>query len=472
MRRILLIVAVLLAALPARAAEEITRFHSRVTIHDDATITVTETIDVTVEGREIRRGILRDIPLTRSAPDGAQWRAPVSPVSVTMDGAAVRWSVEHPAEGLLRIRIGSPDILLGHGPHRYVLTYRSGAQVRPFPTHDELWWNVTGEDWTFPILRAEAEVSLPGGATVSRLAAYTGPRFTRESTAVMWGLGTARARVEALRTLAPGEGLTVVVAFPKGHVVFPPPGSEAAMPPPARILGLPAYGAMALAMVLLASVAGGLWWRFGKDPAGRPIMPRFSPPPGLPPASCRFIRTMRYDRETLAAGLLGLIAKRRLALLARHPDLVFARRDPADALPDAEAWASDEAERRLLGALPPGTFTASPATSSEDGGLHDARRALGDALDETYARSAFRTNRVLALLCAALAVALGVLLAQAPMPARSPEVVAALTMLERSVWSLFRTHTWHGMTFSFDIGFLILFVATGAALLLNRAGVL
>lgn len=51
MRLLAALLLALAATLPARAAEEITRFASAITVNPDSTITVTETITVTVEGR-------------------------------------------------------------------------------------------------------------------------------------------------------------------------------------------------------------------------------------------------------------------------------------------------------------------------------------------------------------------------------------------------------------------------------------
>ena len=46
----------------------------------------------------------------------------------------------------------------------YQLRYTTGRQIRFFPDHTELFWNVTGNDWSFPILSATARIALPGSA--------------------------------------------------------------------------------------------------------------------------------------------------------------------------------------------------------------------------------------------------------------------------------------------------------------------
>ena len=57
-------VLLLLAALPVQAEEVIRSFISDVTVDADGRLEVLETIVVRSEAREIRRGILRDFPIT------------------------------------------------------------------------------------------------------------------------------------------------------------------------------------------------------------------------------------------------------------------------------------------------------------------------------------------------------------------------------------------------------------------------
>lgn len=46
------------------ARERITNFSSELVINEDASLVVTETIEVVAQGRQIRRGIYRDFPTT------------------------------------------------------------------------------------------------------------------------------------------------------------------------------------------------------------------------------------------------------------------------------------------------------------------------------------------------------------------------------------------------------------------------
>ena len=69
------------AALSARGpAERILDYHSDITVEDDGTLQVTETITVNSTSNQIRHGIFRDFPTTYTDPNGNRY--------VVDDGAA------------------------------------------------------------------------------------------------------------------------------------------------------------------------------------------------------------------------------------------------------------------------------------------------------------------------------------------------------------------------------------------------
>ena len=73
MKRILFAFFVLVAALlPAAAEERIARFISDVNVQRNGDLLVTETIQIWAEGRQIKRGILRDFPTTYRRADGSR----------------------------------------------------------------------------------------------------------------------------------------------------------------------------------------------------------------------------------------------------------------------------------------------------------------------------------------------------------------------------------------------------------------
>ncbi|HEY5791635.1 MAG TPA: DUF2207 domain-containing protein, partial [Gammaproteobacteria bacterium] len=285
------------------ADERILDFTSEIEIRADASVTVSETLTVRAEGREIRRGIYRDFPTDYRDRAGNRVRVAFDVLQVLRDDRPEPWHSERTGDGV-RVYIGHKDRLLERGEYSYTLVYRTDRQLGFFADHDELYWNVTGDGWAFPIDAARALVRLPPGVpdTSVQLDAYTGPRGVRGRD-FRAGLDTlGRARIDTTRTLRPGEGLTIAVGWPKGFVHAPALEE--------RLGWLLSDNAD-----LLAGVAGGLlvlgwylfaWLRVGRDPEEGVVFPRYEPPAGFSPASLRFVRRMAYDQRAFSAALVNL----------------------------------------------------------------------------------------------------------------------------------------------------------------------
>jgi len=160
---------------PALGEERIISFDSDVTIAADGELTVTETIKVRAEGYAIKRGIYRDFPTVYEGRDGETHIVGFEVVEVLLGGKEENWFTENRSNGV-RVYIGEKDYFLPKGEYTYRLTYRTDRQIGFFEVFDELYWNVTGNGWVFPIDYARVTIHLPEGATVVRKAAYTGPQ--------------------------------------------------------------------------------------------------------------------------------------------------------------------------------------------------------------------------------------------------------------------------------------------------------
>ena len=101
-----------------------------------------------------------------------------------------------------------------------VLRYRAKNGLRFFEDHDELYWNVTGDEWDVPIGAASARIELPAGATGVRAIAFNGAYGSTAQDAEVIIEGTA-VRVTMPQPLGFHEGLTAVVGWDKGLVAEP-----------------------------------------------------------------------------------------------------------------------------------------------------------------------------------------------------------------------------------------------------------
>jgi uncharacterized membrane protein YgcG len=294
-----------LAATAAPAAERLLDFRSEIAIGADGTLTVNETIAVLAEGRRIRHGIYRDFPTDYPDRFGQRVRVGFEVVAVSLDGGPVPWITRRLSNGV-RIRIGDAHAFVPRGRHEYAITYRATRELGFFADHDELYWNVTGNGWAFPIDHVSADVSLPAPVPAAQLTAeaYTGFFGARERN-YRSELRDGGATFESTRGLTSHQGMSIVLGFPKGVVREPDWRQRLAW-----WLSDNRGAATGIAGALLLFVF--LYWRWravGRDPRAGPKFPRYEPPPGMGAADVRFVDRMGYDDKCLAAALLGLGAR-------------------------------------------------------------------------------------------------------------------------------------------------------------------
>lgn len=201
----------------AQQAERIRSFEVDLVIRDDSSIVVTETIDYDF-GTAERHGIFREIPVRYDYDDRNERITPLDVRSVSAGAGTPSEHEEEEAGRFTRLKIGDPDKTIS-GRHVYVIVYEVRGALNAFAEHDELFWNVTGNAWDVPIERAALRVRTP--AAVSGVACFAGPEGSRlacsESTAGDAGATFSQGGLDA------GDGLTAVVALPKGAVSVAPP---------------------------------------------------------------------------------------------------------------------------------------------------------------------------------------------------------------------------------------------------------
>lgn len=291
-------------ALPVVAREEIRAFAADVTLRTDGSVRVIETIDVRAEGNQIRRGIYRDIPIVMLGPSGNKIRVGLEVASVNRDGLAEDFRVERMGN-FQRIWIGSPDRFIAVGEHRYVITYVMERMARSFADHDELYWNATGNYWDFPILKSVARVTLPDGAVISDLSAYTGVAGSTEQAVTITRNSDAEATFRTQRVLAAGEGMTFAISFQKGIVAYPA-GFDALLQSASdlREVWLPVLSVLILLVYNLSA-----WWRVGRDPPKGTIIPLFHPPKDFSPGLTHYVQNWGFSQsgwQAFTAGIFSL----------------------------------------------------------------------------------------------------------------------------------------------------------------------
>ncbi len=293
----------------ATAQERILEFNSNIVVNADRSVNVTETIKVNAEGINIQRGIFRDIITTMRNEKDKRIKLPIEVVSVQMDGAPENYALER--DGIYtRIRIGRAEVYVSHGEHTYTIEYVLGNQVRFFDNYDEIYWNVTGNQWQFAIEKASGSVQLPQDAVIAQHTGYSGFEGDTGCNCTANEVAANLIRYETTKPLSPYEGLTIAVNWQKGIIAGP---TEAEIEHEQYSQQKPLYYALAgLFVVFLYLIIA--WFFVGRDPETGAIIPRFTPPAGYGPAACRYVLQMGFDKQAFTAAIINMAVKGHLQI--------------------------------------------------------------------------------------------------------------------------------------------------------------
>ncbi|MGP1253119.1 MAG: DUF2207 domain-containing protein [Kiloniellales bacterium] len=369
--------------------DRLPRFSADIAVQENGDLLVTEEIDFLVTPGSRKRGIFRDLPTAYRTVLGLTERVGYELLQVTRDGNPEHYEIE-PGSTSLRVRIGQKSVFLNEGLHRYRITYRTDRQLLFLEETDELYWNVTGNDWAHPIDRAEARIRLPAGAEVVESTAYTGyygetgEDFTQSSTP------EGSLFFASTRTLRPGEGLTIAVSWPTG-LIARPSFTTRATDSLSDNLGLLV---MLAGLPLLLIYFTWQWRRVGRDPDKGVVIPRFEPPEGLSPAATGHIWGLPrggFDHaKAFAVALTSLAVKGRLMIDDEEDHFTLQGRGPRDWDSIKDVLPPGEAE--VLDALfPPGSdrIVIQPSYTPV---VSEAVRRLSKALRDNYDQPYYRAN--------------------------------------------------------------------------------
>ena len=360
-------------------------FDAAIDVAADGSMDVTETIRLRFDGSW--NGIHRSIPVVFTTPRGHSYRLRLAVRGVSDgEGRELRFdrSRDRHYEDLKIFIPGAADAV-----RAIAIRYTIRGGLRFFPDHDELYWNVTGDEWPFPIAAARARIRLPGAFTNVRVNAFTGHLGSAERAAAITldGVrkppddaftaagespppagGVHRVEVESNRPLGIREGLTVAVAWNPGAVRRPSEIERAFgwlqdnLPLAslvAALVGLPMVSFVALL---------DRWRRYGRDPRAGPVVVRYEPPEGLGPAEAGTLVDNSPDVRDLMAMLVDLAVKGFIRIRETAQAGWFSgARYAFDLLVAETGWRNlPGSERKLLEGLFP--FTSGEWKSAETAG--------------------------------------------------------------------------------------------------------
>ena len=296
-----------LFVVPVSADERILSFHSDIEVLASGDLKVVETIKVNAEGNQIKRGIYRDLPTAYPHPKyawlGLQSKTRMELQSVLRNGRSEPYHVK-PLQNGKRFYFGASNKFLKKTEHVYKFTYIAERQISLESADAELYWNVTGNGWDFPIDKATASIRFPNNSNYFEPEAWTGPQGSSEQNASFSHVSENRLRLMSDKHLPPQHGLTVRVKFNKSSLVI---AKQSVWRDLYRDNQELVFGLLLLLAMLIIFFIG--WIVNGIDPKKGIIVARYRPLDNISAAAHRAFHFNKVDDTSFAVGLLSAAIK-------------------------------------------------------------------------------------------------------------------------------------------------------------------
>lgn len=370
----------------AQSRERMLNFHSDIVIDTTGRIEITESITVYAGGIDIKRGIVRSIPLYRKENNGRKKKMDFTVLSILRDGEEEPYYTAISNDNK-EIFIGNSEVLLKPGVYKYSIVYEAYGHVGFFESYDELYWNVTGNDWVFSIDKVSATVSLPEGASYINAACYTGTYGDSNDNCLLQEQN-GKYTFLAKNKLNPNEGFTVAIAFSPDSINRPPP------PTLLKRLweqyGYQFYAVVALFLLGCYYIVS--WRKVGRDPQKPLVVPVFDPPNGWNAPTVRRLYKKEHDKKVLTVALIEMAVKRLIRIQLEPKKFWFrSKKYILEKLATEESGLTPQ-EVRMLKLLFPGEEQTITVSNKNHAIFYAADRDLANYSPEYDAKETYRHN--------------------------------------------------------------------------------
>jgi uncharacterized membrane protein YgcG len=408
-----------------REYERIKNFHADISVLPDASVNITETITVYADLDRIKRGIFRSLPVLYRDSYGNRFKARYRILSVMKNGDTEPYHIKN-ENGYRVVYIGDKDVFLVPGEYTYTINYTADRMVGFYEAYDEIYWNVTGNQWDFAIMKASAVVRLPAGATVFSGIAYTGIQGSREKEYTYQATRDGRHVFSSTDVLQPREGMTIALGFNKGAVLAPTGSTKFRYFMEDNLGAVIAFGLLIL-MTLWFIYA---WMKVGRDPAKGAIAVLYYPPAGFSPASLRYVLRMGFDLKCFSSNVIMLAVKGFLSISQSGKTFTLKKNAFMK-----EPLTTDE---KTLGDK---LFTSSELlilSNTNHSRISGAQNGLKSALKKLHSGKHFNTNTAWYLPCLLLsALSLAALIITADEPGPAAGISLWMLLWGLGSWAIF-----------------------------------
>jgi len=316
-------------------SEKIKDFSVSITINKDGSVLVEENILYDF-GENFRHGIYRNIPI-------GDLKIKVIKVVDEIDNV---YSFTTKKENdYLKIKIGDPTKVIT-GEHTYNIFYSVQRAIGYSQDHDELYWNVTGNEWEVPIEKSNAIIHLPEmiSETDLKLDCFTGRFYSREKDCTFRLTKEGNIYFESTRSFSPREGLTIVLGWPKRIISGPSIFQK-------FLWWIKDFWPIFIPIFVFIFCFKE-WWEKGKDPRlKKTVIAQYEPPDNLRPAEVSLIVRQNVKPKDISATLINLAIRGYLKIKEIKKAGIFGKDDyEIIKLKDFRGFDNDlrEYERQLL----------------------------------------------------------------------------------------------------------------------------
>ncbi|MBQ3375773.1 MAG: DUF2207 domain-containing protein [Erysipelotrichaceae bacterium] len=186
-----------------------------ITVHDDNTYEITETIDIVYNTPH--HGIIRNIPLENQIvrEDGSRGE---TSASITNVNCNEEYTTYHSGNYYV-IKIGNRDVEI-EGEKQYVISYNYALGNDTLKGADEFYLNIIGTEWDYDIEHLEVIIHMPKDFDYDKFGATHGPYGRPDPSGVLKKRVDNTMYFEYNDVLKPGEAFTVRCELEEGYFKF------------------------------------------------------------------------------------------------------------------------------------------------------------------------------------------------------------------------------------------------------------
>jgi uncharacterized membrane protein len=280
-------------------------------VDPQGTLRIVERINVKFS--DYNHGILRAIPDRYS---GHSLQLKVN--SVTSDSGAASQYTTYSSNGNTVLKIGDPSRTVT-GSQEYTIDYTLRNVISFYDDHDELYWDVNGDQWDQTFDNVSVTIHLPNGLNQTKDAiCYAGGYGSKDKNCQISSTASS-IQASTINHLSGNQTLTYAAAFKKGYFQ-PSKWYETVAEYTKAIVGI------FVPIVAIAGTSILYWWRRGRDAKGTGIIiPQYGAPVGLKPLAVGNLIDFKVDNRDITATIIDLAVRHYIKIVETKKDRIIGK---------------------------------------------------------------------------------------------------------------------------------------------------